>query len=858
MRGWRGEGRPSALHRAGGSAGGRGSGQDGPVVSSGDTGSAGIAALAQRLAGDPRCAGRISLPEREGRPGEWPAWLHPDVRRAYIERGIASPWHHQVRTADLAHSGRHVLVATGTASGKSAAFGMPALTAALSEPGGPGRRGPTVLYLSPTKALAHDQLAGLTALGLSGLRAAAVDGDTPDEQRAWARTHGRWIVTNPDMVHRGILPRHESWRAFLRSLQFVIVDEAHTYRGVFGSHVALVLRRLLRVAELHGAAPTFIAASATVAEPGPTAARLLGVDVEVVDADHSARGAVDIVLWNPSHGSAPAGELAESRDRAGGAGTDSSAGSPSTTAPAAHAQEPAGGTHPHAPTADPRGTDLPSDPDQPIPGYRGTLTEAADLMAQLVDQGTSTLAFARSRRAVEVLATSVRERAANGERVRAYRGGYLPEERRALEADLRSGRLVGLAATNALELGIDISGLDAVLLVGWPGTRASFWQQVGRAGRRGGSALAVLIAREDPLDQYIVGHPETLTGRPVESSVMDPQNPYVLAGHLCAAAAESPLVEADLERWFGPGARHLCTTLADRGLLRRRRDGWYWTDSSRAVDLVDLRGASGGPVRVVEEDTGRLLGTVDPGAAPAAVHEGALYVHQGATFEVLSLDLDARVATAAATVTDLSTHARSTADVTFESLRARTPWGRVEVSCGEVLVTRQVTSYLVRRWPSGQVLAEHELDLPAMSLQTVAMWWSIPDEILRGAQIDEADVPGAVHALEHASIGILPLLATCDRWDLGGVSTARHPQTGQAVIVVHDGHPGGAGFAERGYHRAVELLTATSEAIGSCPCPSGCPACVQSPKCGNGNEPLDKAAALRLAHAMLREHTGDG
>jgi DEAD/DEAH box helicase domain-containing protein len=475
-------------------------------------------------------------------------------------------------------------------------------------------------------------------------------------------------------------------------------------------------------------------------------------------------------------------------------------------------------------------------------------------MAQLVDQGISTLTFARSRRAVEVLAASVRDRAANGARVRAYRGGYLPEERRALEADLRSGRLLGLAATNALELGIDISGLDAVLLVGWPGTRSSFWQQVGRAGRRGGSALAVLIAREDPLDQYIVSHPETLTGRPVEATVMDPENPYVLAGHLCAAAAETPLVDHDLETLFGPGARNLCEVLTDRGMLRRRRDGWYWTDSSRAVDLVDLRGTSGGPVRVVEEGTGRLLGTVDPATAPSAVHDGALYVHQGSVFEVLALDLEARVATAAPTVTDLSTHARSTADVTFETVRDTTHWGRVDVSCGEVVVTRQVTSYLVRRWPSGQVLAQHPLDLPPMALQTVAMWWSIPDEVLATARIEEAEVPGAVHALEHASIGILPLLATCDRWDLGGVSTARHPQTGQAVIVVHDGYPGGAGFAERGYQQSFEWLTATREAIGACPCPTGCPACVQSPKCGNGNEPLDKAAALRLADALLGEH----
>ena len=760
-----------------------------------------IAGIADHLAADARCVGRLTLPPRAGLTTEWPPWLDPDVREAYQRTGIDQPWEHQVRTAELAWSGADVLVATGTASGKSAAFGMPGLTAALTAPEGAGRRGPSVLYLSPTKALAHDQLAGLRALGLPGLRAAAVDGDTAQEQRAWARTHARWVVTNPDMLHRGILPRHEVWRAFLRNLQFVIVDEAHTYRGVFGSHVALVLRRLRRVAALHGASPTFIAASATVADPGPTAARLLGSQTAVVDADHSTRAAMDIVLWNP-----PA--LAE----------------------------------------------VPDDPELVVPGFRGTLTEAADLMAGLVDANVSTLAFARSRRAVEVLAGTVRERAAQGDRVRAYRGGYLPEERRALEADLRSGRLLGVAATNALELGIDISGLDSVLLVGWPGTRSSFWQQVGRAGRRGGSALAVLIAREDPLDQYVVSHPETLTGRPVEATVLDPENPYVLAGHLCAAAAESPLTHDELGGWFGPGAGHLCSVLADRGLLRRRRDGWYWTDSTRAVDLVDLRGAAGGPVRVIEEGTGRVLGTVDPASAPSAVHEGAIYVHQGSTFEILELDLDARVATAATTVTDLSTHARSTADVTFDTVRSTVAWGRVPVSCGEVVVTRQVHSYLVRRWPSGQVVASHPLDLPPMTLQTVAMWWTIPDEVLRDAAVEPADVPGAVHALEHASIGILPLLATCDRWDLGGVSTARHPQTDQAVIVVHDGHPGGAGFAERGYDRALPWLTATMEAIESCPCPTGCPSCVQSPKCGNGNEPLDKAAALRLARILLHEH----
>ena len=303
--------------------------------------------------------------------------------------------------------------------------------------------------------------------------------------------------------------------------------------------------------------------------------------------------------------------------------------------------------------------------------------------------------------------------------------------------------------------------------------------------------------------------------------------------------------------WFGPGADQLCASLTERGLLRRRRDGWYWTDSARPADLVDLRGTSGGPVRVVEQSTGRLLGTVEPASAPAAVHEGALYVHQGAAFEVLSLDLADRVATAAATITDLSTHARSTTEVQIQTLRERAGWGSVTVNCGEVQVTSRVTSYLVRRWPSGQVLAEHDLDLPPTSMQTLAMWWTLPDDLLDAAGVTRPAVAGALHALEHAAIGILPLFATCDRWDLGGMSTPLHPQTGMATIVVHDGHPGGAGFAQRGFSQASRWLAATAEAIAACTCLAGCPGCVQSPKCGNGNEPLDKAGALRLARAML-------
>ena len=771
-----------------------------------------IRSMARALAADPRTTAHLRLPARSGVTAPWPQWLAPEVRAAYQRQGIAAPWRHQARAAELAHAGEHVVISTGTASGKSAAFGMPALTAALSPSQGTVGRGPSVLYLAPTKALAHDQLHSLGALGLAGLRAGALDGDSSDDERAWARAHARWLVTNPDMLHRSVLPGHERWRSFLRALRYVVIDEAHVYRGVFGAHTALVLRRLRRVAELHGARPTFIAASATAAEPGRTARDLTGLPVSVVDTDDSARGPVELVLWR--------------------------------------AEPTVGAADPAPPSAAPTA---------PRPSV-GTLGLAADVMSGLVAQGASTLTFARSRRAVEVISGLVHDDPALGRVVRAYRGGYLPEERRALESALRSGGLRGLVSTNALELGIDISGLDAVVLAGWPGTHCSFWQQVGRAGRRGGTALALLIAREDPLDHYLAEHPEVIVGRSLEGTALDPANPYVLAGHLCAAAGEQALLgEDDVERWFGPGAVELCDALADSGMLRRRRDGWYWTRSDRPADLVDLRGSGLGPVRVVEAGTGRLLGTVDPQAAPASVHPGALYVHQNAVFEVLDLDLDARVATVAGTITDLSTHALSRAEARFESVEDSWDWGAgVLLRHGQVEISRQVHGYLVRRWPSGEVLAQHPLDLPATTLSTAATWWEIPPEVAEGAGVDSAALPGALHALEHASIGVLPLLASCDRSDLGGLSSGLHPQTGTAVIVVHDGLPGGAGFAARGARAAREWLSITREVIAGCGCHDGCPACVQSPKCGNGNEPLDKQAALRIADALLGTRVLEG
>src|SRR6478752_1165822 len=574
------------------------------------------------------------------------------------------------------------------------------------------------------------------------------------------------------MLHRSLLPGHQRWAPFLGSLHYVVVDECHHYRGVFGAHVSQILRRLRRICASYGAAPTFVLASATVAEPDAAAARLTGLDVMAVTDDASPRGRVALALWEP----------------------------PFTT----HTGE------------------------NGAPVRRAASSETADLLADLVTSDVRTLAFVRSRRGAEQVAMSAAELLADVDpslpgRVAAYRGGYLPEERRALEEALRSGELIGLAATNALELGIDISGLDAVLMAGFPGTRAALWQQVGRAGRGARDALGVLVARDDPLDTYLVNHPEALLGRPVEATVFDPANTYVLGPQLCAAAQELPLTEDDLAL-FGPTAREVVDALTDGGLLRRRSRGWYWTDRRRASDLADIRSAGGSQVQLVEEETGRVIGTVDASSSHSTAHPG------------------------------YSTTAREVTDISIVEEREHARWGSCRMSFGVVDVTHQVVAFLRRRQPGGEVLGEEPLDLPERSLRTAAVWWTVPEHVLAESGLAQADLPGAAHAAEHCSIGLLPLFATCDRWDIGGVSTALHPDTGRLTVFVYDGHPGGAGFAERGFRAARSWLRATRDAIRSCGCDEGCPSCIQSPKCGNGNNPLDKVGAAALLDLLL----GDG
>ncbi|MGP3936176.1 DEAD/DEAH box helicase [Nonomuraea sp. KM88] len=830
-------------------------------------------------------------------------------------------WPHQYEAADLAFRGRNVIISTGTASGKSLAYLTPAITACLD--------GGTILYLTPTKALAADQLRTLRELRITKVRAATFDGDTPFEERKWVRQHANYVLTNPDMLHRGILPRHAQWSSFFRRLRMIVVDECHGYRGVFGSHVAQILRRLRRVCARYGSDPTFLLASATASEPGAFAKRLTGLEMHEVTVDASPKGSTTIALWEPpltdlrGEGGAPIRRTATAeaadlladlvladirtlafvRSRRGAETVALSArakladvafsliaptehgslatGSSTTTnqhnaAPwepkdPDHSPTPGSPSEPdHVPTPGPPSepdhhsqvpgplsapdhrTPAPGPPDHHAPSRAASLTTPGEP----VDEGGADEGDLPEGGSLGWSIPDASDWASLPDRIAAYRAGYLAEDRRLLEKALRAGTIMGLATTNALELGVDVSGLDAVLIAGWPGTRASLWQQAGRAGRDGRDALAVLIARDDPLDTYLVHHPDALFGRPVEAIVLDPDNPYVLGPHLCAAAAEIPLAEDDLPV-FGDTTPAVLDDLVAQGLLRKRPAGWFWTRRERATDLADIRGGGGAPIQVVESSTGRLLGSVDEPSAHTAVHTGAVYLHQGETFLVEVLDLEAGVALVSSASPDYTTFARDITDISILGTQRSHALGPGTLHFGEVEVTRQVVSYLKRRLQSGEMLGDEPLDLPPRTLRTRAVWWTLPASAVAPLAEAGIDLGGAAHAAEHASIGLLPLFATCDRWDIGGVSTELHADTGLLTVFVYDGHEGGAGFAERGYARAADWLTATREAITSCECDRGCPSCIQSPKCGNGNEPLDKRGAIRLLDILLAQQESD-
>ncbi|MEO6531818.1 MAG: DEAD/DEAH box helicase [Specibacter sp.] len=746
------------------------------------------------------------IPARQAVNEPWPQWVHPDLVSAYSLLGVREPWRHQVEGANAAHGGQHTVIATGTASGKSLAYQLPALDAVHraqlkvnENPGLLETEGAVALYLSPTKALAADQLAALNSLHLGTLRAATYDGDTAPADRRWIRDHSNFILCNPDMLHFGVLPNHTWWARFFKRLQFVIIDEAHSYRGVFGSHVAVLLRRLRRICAHYGSSPTFIGASATSADPGTSFARLIGAPVTTVTEDCSPHGATTVALWEP-----------ELTDFAGENGAKS---------------------------------------------RRTAIAETSDLLANLVSSHVRTIAFIKSRRGAETISTVTKRLLEDvdvslSSRVAAYRSGYLPEERRELEKALRAGDLLGISSTSALELGIDISGLDAVLVAGWPGTRASFFQQIGRAGRAGQDALAAFVASDDPLDTFLVHHPEAIFDRAVEATVFDPSNPYVLGPHLCAAAAELPITHQDLAI-FDASTPALLDQLVAQGYLRRRPAGWFWTHPQSAAAMVSLRDDGGGPINIIEADTGALLGTMGSPQSHYQAHTGAVYVHQGTNYVVLELNEAEHCALVRRGTPDFYTTARDVTQIEVLESTKHELWGPVEMHFGSVQVRTQVVSFQRKALISNEVLGEEPLELEARDLFTKAVWFTLDNAAMLAGGLVEPQFPGALHAAEHAAIGLLPLVASSDRWDVGGVSTAIHADTGQPTIFVYDGHPGGAGFAERGFDMARIWLRATMEAIEACECPSGCPSCVQSPKCGNKNNPLDKAGAVQLLRVIL-------
>jgi DEAD/DEAH box helicase domain-containing protein len=786
------------------------------------------------------------LKARRAHYGQLERPLPPALQAALRRAGAGKLYRHQIQAINAARRGQHVILATATASGKTLAYNVPVMEALLAD------WRTRALYLFPTKALAHDQLRGLRELGqgtLGDRRFNTYDGDTPQGVRARLRRESSIILTNPDMLHLGILPNHTLWAEFFGNLRFVILDEAHVYRGVFGSHVGCVLRRLWRVCARYGAAPQIIACSATIANPAEHLHRLAGVEPVVIseEEDGAPSGAKDFVLWNP-------------------------------------------------PFVDKAQT-----------ARRSANIEAARLFARLAQSGIRSITFTRTRRVAELILLYARrileDEAPNlADRVRAYRAGYRPEERREIERGLRpGGKLLGVTATSALELGIDIGDLDASLLVGFPGTIASLWQQAGRAGRGTRHALSMLIALDNPLDQYFMRHPRDLFGRPHEHALTDPANPYILEQHLLCAAHEIPLstggqeeaprapatparaprrampgrrrripaqpraaaepkpplpaglAQGDDEALFGSGFVPVMVALEDAGALLYRGERWYPRPNGYPAQEVSLRAIAGSRMALLNAaDNYRLLEEVEGTSALFRAHPGAIYLHQGESFLVRELDLDAGHAILEPVQVDYYTQPREINDVRILRAVAHKQVGGAMSALGQVQVTQQVIGYRRVQQFREEVLDVENLDLPAQTFDTVALWWDVPQPIVMGVARRGLDPAGGLHAVEHAAIGLLPLFAMCDRWDIGGLSTPHHPDTGAAQVFIYDAFPGGVGIAEMGYDLLVELWRATHEAVRDCPCEDGCPSCIQSPKCGNNNEPLDKAAAIQILADLLQ------
>ena len=720
-----------------------------------------------------------------------PTDLHPLLAQSLHKKDIHQLYRHQVNAFYAAFEGP-TIVTTGTASGKSLTFQLPTLQILLEDPKA------RALFLYPTKALAQDQARALHAFGLgNAIRPAIYDGDTPKPERSGIRRKANVVITNPDMLHVGILPHHAAWGDFFANLAFVVIDEAHVYRGVFGSHVANVLRRLRRIAEHYGTEPRLLLASATIANPKRHAEALTGLDeVTVVDRDGAPQNARRVTIFNPPL-------LDEAL------GTRASA-----------------------------------------------LGEAAELFADLIATGTRTICFMKSRKGVELILRMATDRLNNtpdldpdiASRIAPYRAGYTPSQRHEIEQRLVSGDLLGVVATSALELGIDIGGLDAAIVTTFPGTVASLKQMWGRAGREH-LGLAVYIAGEDALDQFFARHPEEFIHRPVEAAIIDPQNPEIFGEHLLCAAHEGPITEGDTV-FLGPDTLAAAQALTDAGFLRERATGFV---PRRADDYpagrTALRSASADNFLLLDATSGEILGTIEAARAYSTVHDGAIYLHLGRSYLVRELDLTARRAVLEPFNGEYYTQAKRESMVYIDRLMERRDSHGVTLSYGSVIYSETVLGYQRKHIQSQGVLDFHGLDLPTTEFTTRALWYEL-DDLIASEPFPPEKLLGSLHALEHGQIAVLPLIAMCDRWDIGGLSTNAHPQTGGPTIFIYDGHPGGIGITQRGYDRFDHLVNDAEQLIGECPCRSGCPSCVQSPKCGNLNDPLAKDGAIELLHRL--------
>jgi DEAD/DEAH box helicase domain-containing protein len=720
-------------------------------------------------------------PARTARTEPLPDDLDPRVASALVATGVTALYRHQAEAWEAARGGENVVVTTGTASGKSLAFNLPVLDAIAREPK------TRALYLAPTKALGQDQARALSELGLKGLKPGIYDGDTEAERRWQIRKWANLILTNPDMLHVGVLPHHDRWGDVLHNLRYVVVDEAHVYRGVFGSHVANVLRRLRRLARVYGAEPQFLLASATIANAGELAEALTGEPATVVERDTSPKSERDVVIWNP-------------------------------------------------PLLDPE------------LGLRASpLGDAARLLSELTSRGLRTICFAKSRRAAELIHRFTVERVGRetAQRLAPYRAGYTPGQRREIERRLVEGELLGVTATDALELGIDIGLLDCAISVGFPGTVASLRQQWGRAGRRG-RGLAVLVASDDALDQFFAREPDALLSRRVEAAIVDHTNPRILDPHVLSAAFEAPLDEADAET-LGPQALERAAVLPE---LEKTPAGYVWKGRDYPAARVSLRSGDVESFTVVDASTGSLLGLVERERAYSTVHDGAVYLHMGEQYLVEELDLDGRVALVRPASVDWYTQVKKETETTIEESERVERRVGVDLTWGRVSVSEQVIAYARKSVRDGSTIDIVPMLMPETTFETEAIWFCPEPAQLEGLE-QMPKLLGTLHAAEHTLIALLPLWAMCDRWDIGGLSTNVHYQTARPTIFVYDGHAGGVGITARGFASFEGWAEDTTALLRQCPCKSGCPSCVQSPKCGNLNEPLDKEGSRKLLERML-------